>query len=71
MPSHLKELNIHITVIFLFRYYGCGLVAPDVLHGLDILDLGCGVGTDCFVLSRLVGPAGHVMGVDMTQEQVI
>ena len=52
------------------RYYGCGLVAPDELLGLDVLDLGCGVGVDVFLLSKFVGPAGHVIGIDMTAEQV-
>lgn len=35
-----------------------------------MLDLGSGAGLDCFVLSKLVGPDGHVTGVDMTPEQV-
>ena len=52
------------------RYYGCGLVAPDELLGLDVLDLGCGVGVDVFLLSKFVGPAGHVIGIDMLAEQV-
>ena len=45
-------------------------MAPDELLGLDVLDLGCGVGVDVFLLSKFVGPAGHVIGVDMTAEQV-
>lgn len=36
-----------------------------------MLDLGSGAGIDCFVLSKLVGENGHVVGVDMTQEQVL
>ncbi|MFZ2469121.1 MAG: methyltransferase domain-containing protein, partial [Parvibaculum sedimenti] len=35
-----------------------------------VLDLGCGAGRDCFVLSRLVGEEGSVVGVDMTAEQL-
>ncbi len=35
-----------------------------------MLDLGSGAGLDCFVLSRLVGEEGRVVGVDMTKEQV-
>lgn len=53
-----------------FRFYGCGLVAPEALDGMKILDLGSGSGQDCFVLSKLVGEHGHVTGVDMTKEQV-
>jgi arsenite methyltransferase len=52
------------------KYYGCGLLAPDVLEGMHILDLGSGSGRDCFVLSKLVGPNGRVVGVDMTTEQL-
>lgn len=52
------------------RYYGCGLIAPEQLSGLRILDLGCGAGRDCFVLSALVGEAGRVVGVDMTSQQL-
>lgn len=53
-----------------FRFYGCGLVVPEALEGMHILDLGSGSGQDCFVLSNLVGENGFVTGVDMTKEQV-
>ena len=43
---------------------------PEAVQGCAILDLGSGAGRDCFVLSQLVGPDGHITGVDMTQEQV-
>lgn len=52
------------------RYYGCGLILPEALEGAQILDLGCGAGRDCYVLSRLAGPRGRVVGVDMTPEQL-
>ncbi|XP_068745268.1 arsenite methyltransferase-like [Montipora capricornis] len=52
------------------KFYGCGLVVPEALEGMHILDLGSGSGQDCFVLSKLVGENGHVTGVDMTKEQV-
>ncbi|HCU91169.1 MAG TPA: methyltransferase type 11, partial [Gammaproteobacteria bacterium] len=69
-PAHLKELlrNIHPDVTS--TYYGCGLVYPSELKGTRILDLGCGTGRDCYVLSQLVGPAGSVIGVDMTDHQL-
>lgn len=51
-------------------YYGCGLVFPEVVQGARILDLGSGSGRDCFVLSKLVGEKGFVVGVDMTDEQL-
>lgn len=52
------------------KYYGCGLVIPDVLEGMKILDLGSGSGRDCYILSKLVGENGYVIGVDMTTEQI-
>ncbi len=52
------------------RYYGCGLVAPDAVEGLRILDLGSGSGQDAFVLAQLVGEHGAVVGVDATPEQL-
>ena len=59
-----------IVVFISHRMYGCGAVFPEAVEGCRILDLGSGAGVDCFVLSKLVGPTGHVTGVDMTQEQV-
>lgn len=54
----------------LLRYYGCGLVVPERLENCQILDLGCGSGRDCYMLSQLVGEKGHVTGIDMTKAQV-
>lgn len=70
MPSWLKPLlaNIHDDV--LSRYYGCGLVCPALLEGCRILDLGSGSGRDVYALAQLVGRTGHVVGVDMTDEQL-
>ncbi len=47
---------------------GCGnpIVYADVQPGETVLDLGSGGGLDCFIAARLVGPTGHVIGVDMT-----
>ena len=53
------------------RNYGCGVtIPPDDLTGLRVLDLGSGTGLDAFIVSALVGPTGHVIGVDMTAEQL-
>lgn len=52
------------------RFYGCGLVAPELLEDRRLLDLGCGSGRDCYLLSALAGPNGAVIGVDMTPEQL-
>lgn len=53
------------------RHYGCGCPLPeDDLTGRICLDLGSGAGVDAFILARLVGPEGHVHGIDMTAEQL-
>jgi SAM-dependent methyltransferase len=38
-----------------------------VLHaGECVVDVGCGGGIDSLIAARMVGPSGHVIGVDMT-----
>jgi SAM-dependent methyltransferase len=39
-------------------------------EGETVLDLGSGGGFDCFIAAKKVGPAGHVIGVDMTPEMI-
>lgn len=67
-PSHLKNLLANVHDEILATYYGCGLVYPPQLEGARVLDLGCGTGRDCYVLSQLVGEYGSVVGVDMTDK---
>ena len=38
--------------------------------GETVLDLGSGGGIDCLLAAEKVGPSGHVIGVDMTEEMV-
>jgi arsenite methyltransferase len=38
--------------------------------GERVLDLGCGAGTDTLVAAQMVGPDGHVTGIDMTEEML-
>ena len=70
VPEEFKELLSKIHPEVLSRYYGCGLVAPSLLRGLRILDIGCGSGRDVYLLSQLVGENGEVIGIDMTSEQL-
>lgn len=70
MPDHIKQAMSKIHAEVASRYYGCGLVRPQQLEGMRILDLGSGSGRDCYVLSQLVGENGFVLGVDMTDEQL-
>ena len=38
--------------------------------GDRVLDLGSGAGTDSLVAAQMVGPAGRVVGIDMTEEML-
>ena len=70
VPAHLRPLLADVHPEVLARFYGCGLPLPPLLAGCTVLDLGCGSGRDAYVLSRLVGERGRVIGVDMTPEQL-
>jgi arsenite methyltransferase len=51
-----------------------GVANPFSLGALElaerVLDLGCGAGTDSLVAAQMVGPKGHVTGIDMTPEML-
>ncbi len=51
---------------------GCGnpLEHADVLLGETVLDLGSGAGFDAFIAAKAVGPAGRVIGVEMTPSMI-
>lgn len=69
-PSYVLDVMPLIADEVVERFYGCGSPIPPALEGLTVLDLGCGTGRDVYVLSKLVGPSGHVIGVDMTPDQI-
>ena len=51
-----------------------GVANPFSLGALEagerVLDLGCGAGTDSLVAAQMVGPDGHVTGIEMTPEML-
>lgn len=69
-PEWLKTILADIHPEVSAKYYGCGLVVPEEMNGLTVLDLGSGSGRDCFALAKMVGEKGKVVGVDMTPEQL-
>lgn len=69
-PQAIKEILAKIHPEVSSHYYGCGLVSPELLKGLRILDLGSGSGRDAYTLAALVGESGSVVGIDMTDEQL-
>jgi SAM-dependent methyltransferase len=42
--------------------FGLGQIRP----GERVVDMGCGAGIDSLIAAKMVGPAGQVIGVDMT-----
>jgi len=68
--AHIKEALLLINSEVKDKYYGCGSPIPLCLEDLKILDLGCGTGRDCYVMSKLVGQEGFVYGIDMTENQI-
>ena len=50
--------------------YGCGDPSKHVREGETVLDLGSGTGKICFIASQVVGAAGRVIGVDMTDDML-
>ncbi|MBS3951377.1 MAG: methyltransferase domain-containing protein [Methylomicrobium sp.] len=70
VPLYLRPYLKDIHPEVLARFYGCGSPLPPSLDGCTVLDLGCGTGRDCYLLSRLVGETGKVIGVDMTEAQL-
>jgi SAM-dependent methyltransferase len=70
LPPHLRPIEAELHDEVREKFYGCGSPIPGALDGCTVLDLGCGAGRDVYLLSRLVGPAGQVIGVDMTPEQL-
>ncbi len=66
--DYQKDWISHITEEDFDHNYVCGspVMKSDIADGETIVDLGSGVGIDCFVAARMVGANGKVIGVDMT-----
>jgi SAM-dependent methyltransferase len=69
-PAEVRSILPLIADEIKDKFYGCGSPLPPLLRGMTVLDLGCGTGRDVYVASKLAGESGHVIGVDMTKEQI-
>ncbi len=61
-PRYLAAIPAEV----LERDYGCGDPSRHLREGEVVLDLGSGTGKIAFIAAQVVGPAGRVIGVDMT-----
>jgi arsenite methyltransferase len=68
-PSALLEA-VPAEALDSFAGVGHALDLAELRAGERVLDLGSGSGADVFCAAGLVGPRGHVVGVDMTDEQL-
>jgi len=61
------DLVEHIPEKMRYRSYGCGspVIEAHVKTGETVVDLGSGTGIECFIASKLTGPGGRIIGVDM------
>ncbi|MBI5139465.1 methyltransferase domain-containing protein [Candidatus Nomurabacteria bacterium] len=70
LPPRIRDILKEIHPEVIEKFYGCGSPIPPELTSKTVLDLGSGSGRDCFILSKLVGQVGRVIGVDMTDSQL-
>jgi cyclopropane fatty-acyl-phospholipid synthase-like methyltransferase len=62
-PQHRKVVSVpNLTENVLYR--------SPIKRGSHVLDLGCGVGDASFLIAKLVGPTGLVVGVDESAEVI-
>jgi SAM-dependent methyltransferase len=65
-PDDYLKLLAQLVAQYKQRTYELMEVAP----GSQVLDVGCGPGTDTIPLARLTGPAGHVVGIDIDERMI-
>ncbi len=72
-PVSYGESEIeHIPEQGRVRSYGCGSPVMDcgVSEGEVLVDLGSGMGVECFIAAKAVGPSGQVFGIDMSDSML-
>ncbi|MEW6305301.1 MAG: methyltransferase domain-containing protein, partial [Verrucomicrobiota bacterium] len=70
-PVNYNQEYLHIIPTEVIeKDYGCGDPSRYVRAGETVLDLGSGAGKICFIAAQVVGRAGKVIGVDMTDDML-
>jgi SAM-dependent methyltransferase len=62
--------NLARLDLMLEDFGNAAIAAADARPGDHVVDIGCGSGTSTFVLAKQVGPGGHVLGVDISEQLV-
>ncbi|MGR4891800.1 class I SAM-dependent methyltransferase [Sphingopyxis sp. LARHCG72] len=62
--------NLARLDLMLEDFGSAAIAAAKAQPGEQILDIGCGSGTSTFALAQRVGPTGHVLGVDISEQLV-
>ncbi|MGW3291002.1 class I SAM-dependent methyltransferase [Streptomyces sp. NPDC001002] len=65
-PSEAGRLDVQDALYGGFTEYL--LRAAGLREGMRVLDVGCGTGGVSLAAARIVGPSGHVVGVDMNAQ---
>lgn len=68
-PPELWE-DLPETLVASFCGVGNPFSLGPIRLGEAVLDVGCGAGFDVFVATRLVGPQGRAVGIDVTPRMV-
>ena len=62
--------NLPVAAVLSMAGTGNPLALGEIQPGERIVDCGSGAGADALIAARLVGPAGRVIGIDMTPEMI-
>jgi arsenite methyltransferase len=62
--------NLPLAAVLSMAGTGNPLALGEIQPGERVVDCGSGAGADALIAARLVGPAGRVIGIDMTPEMI-
>lgn len=65
-----SELEILGDDVLRMQAVGSPFTAAQLSHGETVVDLGSGLGPDAFLAAAKVGPAGSVIGINLSAEEV-